>query len=163
MKRRSGKGPKERGDDGEEGEERRIGLRDERRQRADTRHETGDTREGEHVHPSDCVATAICASVHVWKDGGFVLPSGRVAVQALAAVPAGTALVGVHKRVDNPGTARMQFDQVLPATSAYVEAVKKLADGRGGVANVMVVLATDDAGTTVLFGMLCSGLPQHVF
>eukprot|EP00971_Amphidinium_carterae_P213459 4236198-Amphidinium_carterae.2 len=40
-------------------------------------------------------------------------------------------LIGVHKRVDNPGSARMQFAQVMPATDAFIEAVKKLGKRRG--------------------------------
>jgi len=69
----------------------------------------------------------------------------RARDETLASVPrpSGTQLIGVHKRVDNPGTARMQFEQVMPSMDAYVEAVRRLAQRRGG-GDFVVVLATDD-------------------
>ena len=38
----------------------------------------------------------------------------------------GRRLIGVHKRVDNPGTARMQLEQRLLVTESYVRAAERL-------------------------------------
>lgn len=76
----------------------------------------------------------------------------RARDDTLNAVPRapGTQLIGVHKRVDNPGTARMQFEQVMPSTDAYIEAVRRLARRRGAD-DFVVVLATDDEGAEASF------------
>mmetsp|Transcript_27044 Transcript_27044/g.89805 ORF Transcript_27044/g.89805 Transcript_27044/m.89805 type:complete len:867 (-) Transcript_27044:95-2695(-) len=77
--------------------------------------------------------------------------------EALASVhrAPGAPLIGVHKRVDNPGTARMQLAQVMPCTAAYIRAVKTLAARRAGSAAAaeaaVVVLATDDEGAVAAF------------
>lgn len=73
--------------------------------------------------------------------------------EALAAVPRkrGAPLIGVHKRVDNPGTARMQLEQVMPSIEAYIEAAKRLAERLGHHDDAIFVLATDDAAAETLF------------
>ncbi|CAK0837354.1 unnamed protein product [Prorocentrum cordatum] len=63
----------------------------------------------------------------------------------------GTVLVGVHKRVDNPGTARMQIAQVVPSTQAYILAVERLVAQRGCAEDFAVALATDDEAAVPLF------------
>lgn len=77
----------------------------------------------------------------------------RARDEALAAVPRepGTPLIGVHKRVDNPGTARMQFAQVMPSIDSYVQAVRLLAARRGAAESAVVVLATDDESAVHAF------------
>ena len=59
-------------------------------------------------------------------------------------LPGAPALIGVHKRVDNPGTARMQLEQRMLCTESYIGAVRKLLPrySRNGIPTV--VLATDD-------------------
>ena len=37
-------------------------------------------------------------------------------------------LIGVHKRVDNPGTARMQLEQRMLSTQAYLQAARTLEE-----------------------------------
>eukprot|EP00747_Dinoflagellata_sp_TGD_P092274 gnl/TRDRNA2_/TRDRNA2_165351_c2_seq1.p1 gnl/TRDRNA2_/TRDRNA2_165351_c2~~gnl/TRDRNA2_/TRDRNA2_165351_c2_seq1.p1 ORF type:complete len:581 (+),score=115.61 gnl/TRDRNA2_/TRDRNA2_165351_c2_seq1:1-1743(+) len=73
--------------------------------------------------------------------------------EALASVPRppGAPLIGVHKRVDNPGTARMQFEQQMASTEAYIRAVREVAAKRGKEAAAIVVLATDDENAVVAF------------
>ena len=38
-------------------------------------------------------------------------------------------VIGVHKRVDNPGTARMQLEQRMLQIGCYIQAVRKVAKG----------------------------------
>lgn len=71
----------------------------------------------------------------------------RARDEALATVPraAGQYLIGVHRRVDNPGTARMQFEQMMATTDTYIEAVRKVeAKCCSHGAPAIIVLATDD-------------------
>ncbi|CAE8593225.1 unnamed protein product, partial [Polarella glacialis] len=80
----------------------------------------------------------------------------RLRDEALAQVTrsTGAPLIGVHKRVDNPGTARMQLTQVMPSTEAFVRAVQLLAERRSpgrGAQEAVVVLATDDLGALQAF------------
>jgi len=77
----------------------------------------------------------------------------RARDEALASVPRppGAPLIGVHKRVDNPGTARMQFAQAMPSIQAYVQSVQSLAARRGNPESAVIVLATDDEAAVQAF------------
>ena len=64
-------------------------------------------------------------------------------------------LIGVHKRVDNPGTARMQLEQRMLQTGAYISAVKKVAlryaENSKDSCEVRIVLASDDEDAVAEF------------
>ena len=53
-------------------------------------------------------------------------------------------LIGVHKRVDNPGTARMQLEQRMLRTECYIDAALKLVHRYSQHGTPTVFLATDD-------------------
>ena len=69
-------------------------------------------------------------------------------------LPGAPALIGVHKRVDNPGTARMQLEQRMLCTESYIDAVRKLIPqySRKGVPPI-ILLATDDEPAVAAFRM----------
>lgn len=93
------------------------------------------------------------AAREVLRPNAAALAARDAALASVVRAP-GAPLIGVHKRVDNPGTARMQFRQVMPTTQAYIDAVKLLAVRRGGAsggASAVVVLATDDVAAVAAF------------
>ena len=67
-------------------------------------------------------------------------------------LPGAPVLIGVHKRVDNPGTARMQLEQRMLCTESYIDAVRKLVPkySREGVPPI-ILLATDDEPAVAAF------------
>lgn len=81
--------------------------------------------------------------------------TARARDDALATVAerraAGARMLGVHRRVDNPGTARMQLAQALPCTEDYIRAVRLLEARRGAPTPAVVFLATDDLGAVEAF------------
>jgi len=98
------------------------------------------------------------AAKHIFRpsDAAF-----RARDEALASVTrdSNAPLIGVHKRVDNPGTARMQLSQQMPNIDAYINAVQALAKQRGAADTAVIVLATDDEQAVLRFH---DAFPQRV-
>eukprot|EP00435_Cladocopium_sp_Y103_P022835 s4467_g5.t1 len=54
-------------------------------------------------------------------------------------------VIGVHKRVDNPGTARMQLEQRMLKIGCYIQATQEVAKRYEQGVTPLIFLATDDA------------------
>ena len=63
-------------------------------------------------------------------------PTILAAYRRIAGERTDRPVIGVHKRVDNPGTARMQLEQRMLQMGCYLQAVRKVArryEEAGGV------------------------------